>query len=165
MFSIFKLIKCSLCLDKFVFWKWILGKSFIHKNYTETRETMTSHGVFICHKHWRFLYCHLGWDFWNHCQKINFISPSSMVFIISLGISFSLSYLLSLTHTIYTCVIPTHNFVHITIVLGQKKKKNPELSFSLMAELINTSPIPIMFKCYFASTSSFCDYSNSSLET
>lgn len=144
-----------------------MDKSFIHKNYTETRETMTIRSVFICHKHCRF-YCHLGWDFWNHYQKINFTGPSSMVFIISLGISFflSLTSCLSPTH-IYTYVIPSHNFVHITIALGQKKKKkkNPELSFSLMAELINTSHIPIMFKCYFASTSSFCDYSNSSLET
>ena len=144
-----------------------MGKSFIHKNYTETRETMTIHSVFICHKHCRFLYCHLGWDFWNHYQKINFIAPSSMVFIISLGISFSLSYLLSLTHThIHICNTKSQFCAYNNCSGSEKeKKKNPELSFSLMAELINTSHIPIMFKCYFASTSSFCDYSNSSLET
>lgn len=34
-----------------------------------------------------------------------------------------------------------------------------------MAELINISHISIMVKCYFASTSGFCDYYNSRLET
>lgn len=124
MFSIFKLIKCSLCLDKKIFFKWILGKSFIHKNYTETRETMTSHSVFICHKHWRFLYCHLGWDFWNHCQKISFTAPSSIVFIISLGISFSLSYLLSLTHAhIHMCNTNSQFCAYNNCSGSEKKKK------------------------------------------
>lgn len=34
-----------------------------------------------------------------------------------------------------------------------------------MAEPINTSHVSKVVKCYFASTSSFSDYSNSSLET
>lgn len=92
-----------------------------------------------------------------------------IIFTIFLGTYVIFYFSSHLPSPIQTC---THNFKlqfqeydHKTCSGPEQQQKNHKLRFSLMAELINTSHISIMVKCYFASASGFCDYYNSRIET